>query len=93
MIPPAANSESDSAETETEASCRVNGLDLNIKRKRMDRAIPMAAKRTGDRSDEGVAERTKRRPATRRFIFAVSLRSLTSAISQRRRAGCIINKA
>jgi len=59
----------------------------------MDRAIPMAAKRTGDRSDEGVAERTKRRPATRRFIFAVSLRSLTSAISQRRRAGCIINKA
>lgn len=35
-----------------DASRRANELDLNIKR-RMDRAIPMAAKRTGDTLDKG----------------------------------------
>lgn len=52
----------------------------------------MAAKKTGDMSVVGRQKRRERRQRER-FIFAVSLRSLTSAISQRAAApGALLTK-
>lgn len=70
---------------------RENEHDLNIKRKRMGRAIPMVVRRRtddGSNKHEGESSPERRRGERRqrrRFIFAVSPRSLTSNVVSRTR--------